>query len=1057
MPQNSLDINTDPSERNLDTVQQKLNKILSTIQQINAAMGGIPSQFSGMSGGGGAGAIQGSAQQAPTAPMASMGGAAVAGYSSGSSFGLNPSIMGSLMLSTAMQSGMMSGGQSSGNNTPWTPIGSLMGYNPDSVMASMTRQRPNMGYANPLDEQMGRLDFLQSQMSMVQGYQGNLNLAESITNSNLAVGMSPGMHDHLGTLAAQGVATRAGIISSVRLAAGGAAISGFAAVGNAYTRATIEGTQNPESFGQAYGGLIGGVAGAVIGGSFAASAAAGAAAGSVVPGAGTLIGAGVGAVIGATSVALAQSPYIARNKTEGALAGYALSSGGSTGALADSASRIANDYDSTNASNAQGIFSGYVGRALHLYTGTDQASQQQVGGIMGILGDAYLNAGANAGGGNIQRLTRRILDRTANVDEAQNVAKSYARAAGNINNAGGNITDLYAIAGADSTETMLRIAGRVREADQLAGSIAGMQRSAYGSTGAASIAQGLSADYDATGYSGASTLARTGSFRSMMSGLQGQVSAVDAELGAISAAPGGQNSNEYKAKTALKSELLKQIAAESSQRAQGISTDIQGTSGVNLTNLAVGTTTASLYGSAGDIRSAATATMGQLSSEASQLRGVTGLSFQDQIARDRRLADISLQQAALPAQAAGAAMRRSLLPLDVAVGQNSVAYQGASLYGDDRTLGAAASGSMSGQQAVIDQARRTLNDPALSQEDRAAATGRISQAQAAMLQIRAGSRDSLLNRIEGRAGVANSDAANALNLQLSVGSGGMVRGAGMALIGSLDQESASLASQLAAGGLTQEQEIRLRGRQSSLTGQRQSVFQSIIDQGIARDDMSDYLTPHMRTQGAQERLQYLPFSASNPMRLSIQSLNENRAQLGVLSHRESDLRAAGQLSPERQYEIERQRQGLLTENAQSVGQLSEGMENRLPALSAGAPSFFGRFNSYQLAAANLQMAGSPIRAFGAVNGAHAASQDAYLRAAGGDMHDITPHSRTSSLNTSGGSMDRLASVLERLAGVLDKQTAGQGDGMRPGERASMMSGSQNRSSTNTQGLYGTRN
>jgi hypothetical protein len=1059
----NLDINVDPTERSLDSVQQKLNKILATIAQINSSMTGVPSQFGG-SGAPGTSA-QGSAQ---AAPMAATG---MGGVSHGSfDMGMNPSIMSSMMLSAAMRGGMPGNGAGgvipTANTSAWTvarsePVNqniladaaryqNMVGIVPDQYGDGLYQYGPDQARA----DNMNRLN---SFATIHQGAANN-NAVAALMNApdNMAL-MNPAMYDHLGALQAQGQAQRAAAVSARQgqfLQMGGVAVSGAASLAQQYARTTISGNQDPGAFGQIYGGIAGGLVGGAIAMSVASAAAAGAAAGSVVPGLGTLIGAGIGATIGAATMAVGQAGYIADARTQEALTPYAISSGGSAPGMQTSAYKIAKDYDDTQASKAS-FGNQWLSRKLGLQTGIDNASEQQVGQIMSSLGGAYQNAGMDPGQGGLQRMSRQILNEAGGAAGVV-VASSVAHGLGNINRAGNNAFDLARMVGVPEADTFLRHMGRGAEAATLDRGIGAADRATYASGLAGSDAAGLSADYRATGYSSANWSQRQGNFRAMIGGLNDQISAVDTEMTAISGA-GGQGGSEYKAKAALKRELLEKIAGESANNAQFNSSSIQANSGVNLTTIALQGTTAGLYGSAGDIKSAANSSMTQLSAEAAQLRGVTGLSYTDSLARDQRLASISLQQAAIPAQAAGAAARRSMLPLDVAAGQQGVSYQGAGLYGSDSALGDAALTAMNGQQAIIAQANRSLHDPALSLEDRAAAQGRISGANASLLQIRAGSRDSLLNRIEGRAGIANSDASNALNLQLSIGSGSMVRGAGIALIGSLDQESASIAGQLAAGGLTAEQEIRLKGRQSALAGQKQSTFQGIIDQGIARDDMSDYATGHMRTQGQQERLQYLPFSASNPMRLSIQSLSENRAQLGVLSRREADLRASGNLSPEREYDIERSRQSLLTENSRSVGQMSEGMENRLPALSAGAPSFFGRYSSVQLAALNLQMAGSPIRAYGAANGAHMRSQDDYIRSAGGEMHDVSPHSRTASLN-SGANMDRLAAALERLVGVLDKggSSAG-GDGSRPGERAGMVSGSLSRQNLNTSGLYGSRN
>ena len=186
-----------------------------------------------------------------------------------------------------------------------------------------------------------------------------------------------------------------------------------------------------------------------------------------------------------------------------------------------------------------------------------------------------------------------------------------------------------------------------------------------------------------------------------------------------------------------------------------------------------------------------------------------------------------------------------------------------------------------------------------------------------------------------------------------------------------------------------------------------------------------------KIQGQLERLQYLPFSASNPIKLSIEAINLNNKQVGVLNSREQELRKSGNLSPERADAIEAQRQALETQSAAATTTINEGFIDRLPALAAGRPSFGAKFTSVSMAAAQISlMHGNPIRSFGANNGDQLRTQDDAIRAAGGTPEMVAPHSRMSGLDNAGQN-DRLAAAIEHLVQVLGGGGGSASNGLRP--------------------------
>lgn len=193
--------------------------------------------------------------------------------------------------------------------------------------------------------------------------------------------------------------------------------------------------------------------------------------------------------------------------------------------------------------------------------------------------------------------------------------------------------------------------------------------------------------------------------------------------------------------------------------------------------------------------------------------------------------------------------------------------------------------------------------------------------------------------------------------------------------------------------LTEEQESSLISERESLTTrreqQRQTFRASDFDLGnIERFDLAD-----VRLHTEQQRLQNLPFSPGDVFANSVGILRNNQAQIGRLTAylRQPDL------SEQERLQRTQQIGQLEVENSRNYALLTDGVENRIPALAAGRPSMSGLFDSQQLAALAVFRVGSPIRTWGAINGRQAAEQNAYAHALAGDM-SIGPRSRTQNLN-----------------------------------------------------------
>ena len=218
-------------------------------------------------------------------------------------------------------------------------------------------------------------------------------------------------------------------------------------------------------------------------------------------------------------------------------------------------------------------------------------------------------------------------------------------------------------------------------------------------------------------------------------------------------------------------------------------------------------------------------------------------------------------------------------------------------------------------------------------------------------------------------------------------------------------------AQAAAFGAEGANIAKLPGGVDSLAyAQSYAGFRGARMEAFGQETLSGFGLRDLHLQGEQQRQQYMPFAPGNVFATSLGIIANNRGQIGRLDRMMKNT----DLSEQERYGLEGQRQGLLTDNARNVGMLSEGFENRLPALAAGRPEFAGRYNSMMGAAINLGQIGSPIRAYGATGGSRGA-QEAFVRGLGGDSVPGAMHaqSRTSDMNNAA-----VLGVLERILGAI---------------------------------------
>lgn len=200
------------------------------------------------------------------------------------------------------------------------------------------------------------------------------------------------------------------------------------------------------------------------------------------------------------------------------------------------------------------------------------------------------------------------------------------------------------------------------------------------------------------------------------------------------------------------------------------------------------------------------------------------------------------------------------------------------------------------------------------------------------------------------------------------------------------------------------------GRDSLAFAQADSNRRSARAQRFGQDDITSYGLEATALQGQRERINLLPFGSGNLLATELSTIRNNTKQLGVIG----DRLKLGDLSEQERLSLTQQREGLLTQNAQGVAQLSEGLENRLPSLSSGRSSSFSRFDSSQLAALAYARQGSPNRSSGAINGKQAQDQQDFLSGFGVAGAN-SAHSRTGDINSSSA-----VEVLTRILSALEK-------------------------------------
>lgn len=784
--------------------------------------------------------------------------------------------------------------------------------------------------------------------------------------------------------------------------------------GRAYTQSVISGQPNPLGYGQAWGGAVGLGAGLAIMGMGAGFSTAGP------------IGAGVGLLAGTTINAL-QAPYVAFRESSARLAPTAAVAGASPQAFAGAAQGLEVGFKTLRLN--QQTDAGAILETFGMYSGADVASREDHEKQLSSLSAAYLQRGIVK---TPQELKKEIFqDPVYGYAGSGAIAELRNKAMGAWASSGKNLVDLTQNVGVESTIAYMRQKG-IQGPKAIAAGFAQLATQGHDTEGARLDATMSRAAYEVSGYSDLSVRQRDPQYQAMIGGLRGEAAGVRAELHTIEAMPGGSDSNLAKAKKARLAEIDAQIAREAQQRSTRILGETQNDIGIRHANTSIGAATTQTYGTGADFDRLGKAMLRDLAADDKDLRARLAdpnLSYEAKQGIRQQIKTNEATRRTIPAQMIGAGWRRDMSGLEAGAAWIGANVNEAVAFGSLNDINAAATGAIDQQDAIYRRAMAVANNPKASAEDRAAAMTTMATARNNSLSIRTGTRDVALSRLSQEAGIAQSGAGNSLLKASTLGSGNDVRSASAGMVSALNEERSQLQYQLNAGGLTVEQSNRVKLRMSQIERETFQTQQGGIDAAYAKDDLG-FSTRYEAVQSKRRIAQYLPYSPSNMMGLTLSVAKEAMGQISVLSSREAELEAQGNLSPERKYDIRRQQNALREDWAAALGSLANGQENKLAAYSAGTPSFFRRYNSLNMAA--LAVKGTPVMDFGAADGKQAHEQAAWFAQVAGGSVSSMPFSRTSDINGHGA---EIAGLLRELVSLAKHGSSPVKSSGRPGEAA----------------------
>jgi len=337
------------------------------------------------------------------------------------------------------------------------------------------------------------------------------------------------------------------------------------------------------------------------------------------------------------------------------------------------------------------------------------------------------------------------------------------------------------------------------------------------------------------------------------------------------------------------------------------------------------------------------------------------------------------QKQSLVPNAIGQDMNRYMLGANTQMAEGQAVYGHQLRYGNDSAVEGASDNIIKQLDKTIQELNDTLKKQGISADDAAKARQGIASAYTQREEEIIKKNTTLFNRVANEYNIKMTTDKGAQSIADMVGTSKDILGSGTTIGADLDAREAELRAQLKKPGLTidQRQSIQkeLAGIPAAKFGEKYNSTMKSFD----REDVSGYGYDTMVRSAQRERNQYLPFSPGSSYKLDLEQLQTNQGQIKVLDAREATLKSQGMFGPQQKYDLEQKRQGLYTQDAAMLHDLSEGMIDRLPAFSAGRPSGFHNYDSIGLAQMQLSKVSHPSRYFGALNGQQAEFQDSFAR------------------------------------------------------------------------------
>jgi hypothetical protein len=508
-----------------------------------------------------------------------------------------------------------------------------------------------------------------------------------------------------------------------------------------------------------------------------------------------------------------------------------------------------------------------------------------------------------------------------------------------------------------------------------------------------------------------------------------EIAALKKELDAIARVPGGRKSREYAQRRARYKQALSAKEDLWSTKIEGEYADIEANFGLEWAGQSLEEAKVEMYAtSSSELARMSTTGDAKLAAYQSQLRAElkTARAHQDlpSIRRiESRLKGTEEQRVRRRGALATAAMRMDEYPLTLTEAQHQVEIARGLDSPDDMVAGHTF-GIRRGDIA----ARRAWIASELGRENLPESEKRALRVQSASLdteeyKLGVAARTFPLERASMRYETEMAETGVTFARTLAYGSAADIRGAVGGRVGMMMRQWSRIRGEVDAGGLTMEQEQGMRRQMASLSSDAFSLLSSGADAEYRASDLTGYSMSAMRLSEMEKRLQYAPYAPGNMMGIAAAGIRLRTGRIAELRAREHSLAERNLLSNERRFEIESQIEGLTSQNWQALSEFSQGIENRLPAMSAGMPGGFGRFNTMTLAAAHMARIGFPYRGFGAVGGRQANAQDAAFSGLGIPTASAGTTSLLNAMMQSGGAINLLA----RIASSVEKMAAGATD------------------------------